>query len=232
METRKLDTKEINQLFDFCKKRNVKEYEIQVELVDHLASSIEKELNQNIVISFQEALNTAYQDFGENGFDEIVKAKRKMFHRKYNMLFYKYLATFFQLPRILLTLILTALLYSLLIYLNNDQIIWEILGSIAILLNLTFNIATQAYRDKKEPTFLLTYYFKRLRMSITTILTGLFIAALHIFNYFSIFSVFRLAASFFIISVFITLYILAVYIPKHLKKDFVAQHPYIPCPIL
>jgi hypothetical protein len=50
MEERRLTPDEIDELFAFCSKRNVKEYEIQVELVDHLASSIEIQFD-NLIVS-------------------------------------------------------------------------------------------------------------------------------------------------------------------------------------
>jgi len=46
----KLTPEQIEELFAFCSKRNVKEYEIQAELVDHMASSIEIQFD-NLIVS-------------------------------------------------------------------------------------------------------------------------------------------------------------------------------------
>jgi hypothetical protein len=42
METRKLTEDEVDRLFAFCAKHYVPEYDLQLELVDHLATAIEK----------------------------------------------------------------------------------------------------------------------------------------------------------------------------------------------
>jgi hypothetical protein len=50
MTERKLNPAQIEELFAFCCKRNINEYGIQAELVDHLASSIEIQL-ENLIVS-------------------------------------------------------------------------------------------------------------------------------------------------------------------------------------
>ena len=39
---KKLTEAQIDELFSFCKRKGVKHYDLQIELVDHLASSIEQ----------------------------------------------------------------------------------------------------------------------------------------------------------------------------------------------
>lgn len=234
METRKLTQEQIGQLFEFCQKRKVREFEIQAELVDHLASSIENELEQDTALSFYEALNIAYRKFGENGFAEIIKSKKKAFRHKYNILFLKHLLTFFKWPRVILTLLLLTLLYLFFQYFNWNQILLETLGWITILTNLTFNVLTQSYQENRETIFLISYYYKRLRISIGSILFLLFFLVMHILNNFpqTVISAHGVLISFFIILALITTYILAIYIPRQLKKDFLEQYPEMACPIL
>jgi hypothetical protein len=228
MIERKLTPEEINQLFDFCQKRNVKEYEIQAELVDHLASSIEIQLEQNASLSFFEALNIAYNDFGTNGFKEIVKIKRRMFRHKYNRLFLSYLATFFQLPRIILTLALTISLYSVFCYFDESQSIFEFIGVLAMLLNLIYSIVIHPpYQEKGKASFMLIYYFNRIRTNTVIILNGLFIAAMHSNQYFVVQknAVLDFLISFFVVVIFITTYISMIYMPKILSQHFKEQFP-------
>ena len=228
MTERKLSPEEIEELFAFCCKRNVKEYEIQAELVDHLASSIEAQLEQNTSLSFYEALGITYSKFGANGFKEIVKIKRKMFRRKYNILFLKFLATFFQLPRIILTIFLTISLYSVLCYFDESQPKFEFIGALAVFLNLIYTILIQRpYQEKGKTSFMLVHYFNRLRTNTAIILNGLFIAAIHTSKYFVVpnNSVFNFLTSFFVVFIFITTYISMIYIPKLLNKHFKEQFP-------
>ncbi len=230
MEARKLTPEEINQLFDFCRKHNVKEYEIQVELVDHLATSIEIQLEQNVSLSFYEAINVTYNNFGINGFKEIVKTKRRMFRRTYNILFLKLLATFFQLPRIILTLALTISLYFGFRYFDESQALLKTIGSIAIFLNILYMAITLPPHQKEgERSFIITYYFNRLRISTGLILSGLFFITTHSGEYFSVQKAewLNFLISFLTVFIFIITYVLMIYMPKLLNQHFKEQFPHI-----
>lgn len=228
MIERKITPEEIEELFAFCSKRNVKEYEIQAELVDHLASSIEIQLEQNASLSFYEALDITYSKFAVNGFKEIVKTKRRMFRRKYNLLFLKFLATFFQLPRIILTSFLILSLYSVFWYFDENQAIFEFIGGLAIFLNLAYMIITHPpHQEREKASFILVYYFKRLRINTALILNGLFVAVMYSNQYFAIpnNSLFHFLISFFVVLIFITTYISMIYMPKLLNQHFKEQFP-------
>jgi hypothetical protein len=228
MILRKLTPKQIDELFSFCRKCNVKEYEIQAELVDHLASSIEIQLKQNASLSFSETLYNAYNDFGTNGFNDIVKTKRRMFRHQYNLLFLRYLATFFKLPRIILTTALTLLLYSVFSYFDENQSILKSIGAIAIFLNFVYMaIIHPPYQLKGEKSFFINYYFNRLRIGTGLILSGLFLASMHSTEYFPVQKTeWRdLLISFLIVFIFIITYALMIYMPKLLNQHFKKQFP-------
>lgn len=228
MIERKITPEEIEELFAFCSKRNVKEYEIQAELVDHLASSIEIQLEQNASLSFYEALDITYSKFAVNGFKEIVKTKRRMFRRKYNLLFLKFLATFFQLPRIILTSFLILSLYSVFWYFDENQAILKTIGSIAIFLNIVYMAIIHPPNQKEgKKSYFIIYYFKRLRLSTGLILSGLFFVALHSGEYFPVQKAEWLdfLISFLIVLILITTYVLMIYMPKLLNQHFKEQFP-------
>ncbi|WP_447639740.1 MULTISPECIES: hypothetical protein [Chitinophagaceae] len=86
-----LNTEQIEILFQFCQKHSVRYYDVQVELVDHLASSIETKMETNPNISFDDALKEEYKNFGITGFGrylsdketqvkkQLARERRKMF---------------------------------------------------------------------------------------------------------------------------------------------------------
>jgi len=230
MNERKLTPEQIDELYAFCSKRNVYEYEIQTELVDHMASSIEAQLNQNTSLSFYEALGITYSKFGVNGFKEIVKIKRKMFRRKYNILFLKFLVSFFQVPRIILTIVLTVSLYLIFWYFDENQAILKSIGCIAIFLNILYMAITHPpYQKEGKRSFIIIYYFNRLRISTGLILSGLFFVTTHSGEYFTVQSAtwLNLLISFLIVFIFIVTYILMIYMPKLLNQHFKEQFPNI-----
>jgi hypothetical protein len=221
-----LSLEQIDYLFDFCRKRNVKEYEIKAELVDHLATSIESQWEQNVELSFFDALLKTQNDFGDNGFITIVKIKRRMYKRKYNQLFFKYLLSFFELPRIILTFSLSAVLYVIFQCLNFNQFI---LKQSAIIFLLFAMLVAWLYFPKKLPkvkegnTFLIINYFHKLGSNSISVTSCYLISIDYFPKCHSIW--FNLTFSFLTVFVFIIEYAFIFYMPKLLKEDFTREFP-------
>lgn len=73
---RKITEQEIKLLFDFTKKHYVEFYDVQVELVDHLANAIEAQWEENPKLSFEDALQIEFKKFGIFGFTGLVKKNK------------------------------------------------------------------------------------------------------------------------------------------------------------
>ena len=56
-----LTTSQIDQLFIFTRQHYVEWYDLQSELVDHLANAIETDWQENPTLSFEAALNKEFQ---------------------------------------------------------------------------------------------------------------------------------------------------------------------------
>jgi hypothetical protein len=67
-----LTTSQIDQLFTFTRQHYVEWYDLQSELVDHLADSIEAQWEQFPKRTFEEALNIEFKKFGIYGFMDVV----------------------------------------------------------------------------------------------------------------------------------------------------------------
>ena len=100
---RTITTEETKKLFKFCRDHYVFHYDLQVELVDHLASSIEEKWEIKPELSFEEALHNTFRKFGVTGFSKIKEQKQKELARRYNRLIWKYLLEFFSWPKIVMT---------------------------------------------------------------------------------------------------------------------------------
>ncbi len=72
-----LTKEQIDSLFDFCRAQGVKYYDVQVELVDHLANGIEEELAEHPDWSFQKALAVVFASFGYVNFKPLVRERQK-----------------------------------------------------------------------------------------------------------------------------------------------------------
>ena len=84
-----LSNEQIQQLFLFTEKKFVRWYDLQVELVDHLANKIEAEMEANSTLSFERALGNVYAGFGIFGFAQIVREKEDSLRKANNKLLWK-----------------------------------------------------------------------------------------------------------------------------------------------
>ena len=116
-----LTDEQIQQLFNFTEKHYVKYYDIQIELVDHLASRIEEEMEQNQNLPFDSALEKVYKGFGYNGFAEIVQQKEKEMRKHYNIMRWQEFKSYFTIPRIILTILITLSTIFINVLLGNKK---------------------------------------------------------------------------------------------------------------
>lgn len=85
---KKLTEKEIQKLFDFTRKHYVEYYDLQLELVDHLACGIEEQWRIDDAVSFEDALNIEFKKFGIFGFSDIVNYRKLELQKKYKNVIY------------------------------------------------------------------------------------------------------------------------------------------------
>ncbi|WP_117881504.1 hypothetical protein [Aureibaculum luteum] len=115
-------TKEhIESLFTFTEKHYVEWYDLQTELVDHLANDIEQIWKEEPNLTFTEARNKSFKKFGVMGFSSVVEKRQKALNLKYWKLILKEFKLFFSLPKIILTAFLIVSYFSILDYLHDKE---------------------------------------------------------------------------------------------------------------
>ena len=60
----KLSPEQIERLYQFTRQHYVEYYDLQTELVDHLANAIEEQWTANPKLSFEQALQVEFKKFG------------------------------------------------------------------------------------------------------------------------------------------------------------------------
>lgn len=102
----KLSQQHIEQLYTFTRKHYVEYYDVQAELVDHLANDIETIWKEDKHLTFEQARDKAFKKFGVFGFLDVVQAKEWQMTKKYIKLTFQFAKEWFKLPKIILTLLL------------------------------------------------------------------------------------------------------------------------------
>lgn len=96
-----LTNEQIDALFKFVKSKYVDYYDVQLELVDHLASEVEQKMATNPAVSFETALQQVYSGFGIFGFSDLVEQKQKAVNKRSRLLWWEYVKRLFRLPLLL-----------------------------------------------------------------------------------------------------------------------------------
>lgn len=106
-----LSEEQIGVLFAFCEKKFVRWYDVQVELVDHLAHAIEDRMAKDPSLGFETALRNVYEGFGIFGFSRIVSERMERVYQMHRKTYYGRLKSHFRWPKIALMMLLATILF-------------------------------------------------------------------------------------------------------------------------
>ena len=110
----KLTEQNIDNLYKFTRQHYVEHYDVQTELVDHLANDIEQILAEQPTLSFEQARAISFKKFGIFGFMDVVEEKQKQMSKKYYKIILNFIKEWFGFPKILLTFTVFYCFYLLL----------------------------------------------------------------------------------------------------------------------
>lgn len=95
---------QIEELYQFTRQHYVEYYDVQTELVDHLANDIEAIWEKQPSLTFDQAREISFKKFGVFGFMGVVEEKQKQINRKYWKRVFQIFKQFFKAPQILITI--------------------------------------------------------------------------------------------------------------------------------
>ncbi len=145
----KLTPQQIEQLYQFTRQHYVEWYDLQTELVDHLANSIETQWQENPKISFEDALQVEFKKFGVFGFMNVVEERQIALGKKYNKLVWQHFKSFFTIPKIIGTATVFAILVQLLLKFEHAYLI---VSSLFVLSTFLFwiGIVKMSIKNKRD----------------------------------------------------------------------------------
>jgi hypothetical protein len=154
----KLTENQIKALYKFTRQHYVYHYDVQTELVDHLANDIEEIWETNPLLSFEDARDKSFKKFGIFGFMDVIEAKQKQMNKRYWKILWRFTKEWFTLPKVLITLSIFTSVYILLQFPNSNYFILGALsiGVIAEIFTIYKLRKQQKVKEKnKEKLFLL-----------------------------------------------------------------------------
>ncbi|TDP60005.1 hypothetical protein [Flavobacterium dankookense] len=145
----KLSQEQIERLYKFTRQHYVEYYDLQTELVDHLANAIEEQWQQNPKLSFEEALQIEFKKFGVFGFMDVVEQRQSVLNKKYNKLVLSELKTFFSVPKIIGTVAAIGIVFYFIKSITLGALVVQSLFFILVVLYF-LGIAILMQRNKKR----------------------------------------------------------------------------------
>lgn len=100
----KLNPSQIQQLYKFTRQHYVEYYDVQTELVDHLANDIEQIWQEQPKLSFEQARDMSFKKFGVFGFMDVVGERAKALNKKYWKMVWEIFKQFFNIPHIVISI--------------------------------------------------------------------------------------------------------------------------------
>ena len=100
----KLTPQQIQELYKFTRKHYVEHYDMQTELVDHLANDIEQIWQEKPTLSFEDARTISFKKFGVFGFMDVYGARQGALQKKYMKILWQHAKAWFRLPKIIATI--------------------------------------------------------------------------------------------------------------------------------
>ena len=224
----KLTKPHIQQLYKFTQKHYVDWYDVQTELVDHLANGIETHLEENPNATFESALNSEFKKFGIMGFSDVIEEKTKALNKHYRILVWNFFKDFFKLPKIILTLFFVWAYFELFQLVPNKN--WIVIPTFAILfivpiiffINMTIQIRKTGHLTDKK------WLFDSINLQLGGLVNILNIGIYSGYFFESISdwsTLFQVVFSAVIVLLAMIIYISVFIVSPKLRNDMAKQHP-------
>jgi hypothetical protein len=114
MAKRSLNQEQLQGLYAFCKRKDIRYLELRMELVDHIASRIEALWEEDEGLSFKEAFHRVYRSFGIFGLSEVAESQAKSVSKRFYWSAWYEFKSWLRPPKVFALVVLMSLLYFLL----------------------------------------------------------------------------------------------------------------------
>ena len=113
-----LTEEQLNSIKSFIKSRGFDTLEVEMEILDHVASAVELKLKEDPNLPMDKAIRSVHNSFGIMGFSPIEDAVAKSVGQKVTSEFRRILWSFLTTERIWMTILLAGIFYALIFLLK------------------------------------------------------------------------------------------------------------------
>lgn len=224
----KLTENHIEELYVFTRQHFVEHFDVQTELVDHLANDIEMIWEENPTLSFEKARDITFKKFGIFGFMDVVEEKQKQVEKKYTKILWSLSKKWFKLPKIFL--IFSAIIFLYYAYqtpIIGKYLFYSIQGILLLFISIKVRKLHNAHKNKIKKTDK-NWLLEEMIFKIAT--SNFFTLFANIFNIIILQRImhesgFTVSLSILTVLLMVVTYITLEYIPKHSEKLLEEYYP-------
>ncbi|ATA74151.1 hypothetical protein CGC52_01060 [Capnocytophaga sp. H2931] len=146
---KKVTPKQIERLYEFTRQHYVEYYDVQTELVDHLANAIETHWQEFPDDDFETALQKEFRKFGVFGFMDVLEEKTKQMSKRYNRMLWKKTKELFVISKIILIFCIVISIFSLFTLFGNAKIMVPALSLAIFIAAIVFMVKNRRTLKQK-----------------------------------------------------------------------------------
>lgn len=154
-----LNKSEIDYLYDYTDRHNIKFKDVQIELVDHLASGVEALMINDQNLTFNRALYEFTGTLPANFYNKFIAEKSKALKSYWRKQIGSYLIGFFTIPKIIISIALYYSIFNLINYFSTHDFIIMVFVFIAMIYGFLLIAKSDRRYAKQSPNFLFLKIF-------------------------------------------------------------------------
>ena len=118
----KLTQEQTQYIFDYVSSRDIKWYELQVELTDHMVSSMEEIWEKDPELTFHQVKQYAENNFtGDSSFKSIEKERTEILGKEFRKEQWKMIGEYLKFPKIFASIIVVFLTFKISLYFEEPR---------------------------------------------------------------------------------------------------------------
>lgn len=115
----KLTNQQINYVENYIISKDIKWYELQVELTDHMINSMEEFWKADPELTFHQVKHYAEERFGRNGFKAIEEERTQILRKEFRRMQWKMIADYLKFPKIFASALALIVVYKSSLYFDK-----------------------------------------------------------------------------------------------------------------
>ncbi len=138
----------IKSLHKWTKVQGVEYYDVQLEIVDHLATSIESQMIENSEQSFQEIFDQEVLNWPQDKIEKLIKEKNHQLYWGWMSKIFRLTTDYFTFPKVIIWIALSAVIYFVIQSFGDFNIVSDTFYKVYLYMFLGHCFARMFYVDK------------------------------------------------------------------------------------